>query len=312
MRQRAGPARAGGRGWLDRGAGCRFRGRPVERVVRARLETTAAEGGQLQTLLSEAQRNQLALKARSFEPLTSSGQISTSLGFRILLWLAPLLLDSYLRLVGWTSSKRVFHEEHDGCRLRGETTIFVSFHQGLIYFIQHFRDRNGVIMASRSRDGELVSAIVRRFGFRPVRGSSSRGGKEALQEMIPFLREGIASGGLVCDAPRGPYGEPKIGIVLLARESGRPLVPCAFWMSRKVLARNWDRTLVPLPFSRICFGYGQPIFVPAGASREECEDIRRKLGERIMALLFEMQEAVGEPHQDFRPSAARGFADTRV
>jgi hypothetical protein len=75
-------------------------------------------------------------------------------------------------------------------------------------------------------------------------------------------------------------------------------------MSRKVLARNWDRTLVPLPFSRICFGYGEPIFVPAGASQEECEHIRRELGERIMALLFEMQEAVGDPRQDFRPSTA--------
>jgi hypothetical protein len=72
-------------------------------------------------------------------------------------------------------------------------------------------------------------------------------------------------------------------------------------MSRKILARNWDRTLVPLPFSRICFGYGEPILVPAGASREKCEEIRRELGESIMALLFEMQEAVGEPRQDFRP-----------
>ncbi len=251
------------------------------------------------------------MKARSFETTTCNGQSSSSLGFHVLLWLAPFLLDWYLRLVSWTSNKRVFHEEYDGA-LRGETTIFVSFHQGLIYFVHHFRDRNGVVMVSRSRDGELVSAILRRLGFRPVRGSSSRGGKDALQEMIPFLREGLASGGLVCDGPRGPYGEPKIGIVLLARESGRPLVPCAFWMSRKVLARNWDRTLVPLPFSRICFGYGQPIFVPAGTSREECEDIRRELGERIMALLFEMQEAVGDPRQDFRPSAARGFADAPI
>ncbi len=235
---------------------------------------------------------------------TSSSQRSTSLGFRLLLWIVPLLLDWYLRFVTWTSKKRLFHEEYDGCRLRGDTTIFVSFHQGLIYFIHHFRDRMGVVMASRSRDGELASAILRRFGFRAVRGSSSRGGKEALQEMIPVLRAGIASGGLICDGPGGPYGEPKIGIVLLARESGRPLVPCAFWMSRKVLARNWDRTLLPLPFSHICFGYAQPIFVPPGASRDECEDIRRELGERIIALLFEMQEAVGEPRQDFRPSVA--------
>jgi lysophospholipid acyltransferase (LPLAT)-like uncharacterized protein len=235
----------------------------------------------------------------------SNGQDAISPGFRVLLRVVPPLLDRYLRFVSWTSREQVFHEEHDGCKLRGERTIFVSFHQGLIYFIQHFRDRSGVVMASRSQDGELVSAILRRFGFTSVRGSSSQGGKEALQEMIPLLRDGIASGGLVCDAPRGPYGDPKIGIVLLAKESGRPLVPCAFWMTRKVLARNWDRTLLPLPFSRIYFTYGEPIHVNRGASQEECEDIRIALGERIMALLFQMQEAAGEPRQDFRPSARR-------
>jgi lysophospholipid acyltransferase (LPLAT)-like uncharacterized protein len=240
------------------------------------------------------------LKTPSSEITPSNARKPNTLGFRILIRIVPIILDWYLRFVDWTSKKTVFNEEHDGDKLRGETTIFVSFHQGLLYFIQHFRDRNGVIMASRSRDGDLVTAILHRFGFQAVRGSSSRGGKEALREMIPFLRDGIASGGLVCDAPRGPYGEPKIGIVLLAAESGRPLVPCAFWLTRKILARSWDRTLLPLPFSRIYFTFGQPILVPAGAPREKYEQIRRELGARIMELLFEMQEAAGEPRQDFR------------
>jgi lysophospholipid acyltransferase (LPLAT)-like uncharacterized protein len=252
------------------------------------------------------------LETSSSAPADSRPRKPTSLGFRILLWLVPIVLDWYLRLVDWTSKKHVFNEEHDGDKLRDETTIYVSFHQGLLYFIHHFRDRNGVIMASRSRDGDLVTAILHRFGCQAARGSTSRGGKEALQEMISILREGTASGGLVCDAPRGPYGEPKIGIVLLAAESGRPLVPCAYWMSRKVLARNWDRTLVPLPFSRIYFTFGEPILVPAGASREKYEEIRRDLGERIMALLFEMQEAAGEPRQDFRPRGGGGEDGARI
>jgi lysophospholipid acyltransferase (LPLAT)-like uncharacterized protein len=270
----------------------------------AGLEGTKLSGVR-QNLLTERRRNLPALKTPSSEITSSTPRKPNSFGFRVLIRAVPPVLDWYLRFVDWTSRKYVFNEEHDGDKLRNETTIYVSFHQGLLYFIQHFRDRNGVIMASRSRDGDLVTAILHRFGYQAARGSSSRGGKEALQEMISIVKDGIVSGGLVCDAPRGPYGEPKIGIVLLAAESGRPLVPCAFWVSRKILARSWDRTLLPLPFSRIYFTFGEPIRVPAGASREHYEEIRRELGERIMALLFEMQEATGEPRQDFRP---RGYA----
>lgn len=230
------------------------------------------------------------------------------LGFRLLLWFLPRLLDGYLRFVDWTSRKTIIDEHYDTSGTRNETCIFASVHQGLLYFIQHYRDRDGIVMASRSQDGDLVVAILRRFGWQPVRGSSSFGGIKALTEMIAPIRDGVASGGLVCDAPRGPYGDPKIGIVLLAKETGRPITPCAIWMTRKLLGRNWDRTLIPLPFSRIFFKFGEPISVPADARSDECERLRRRLGDRIMALVFDVQEASGEPRQDFRPEAAQRTA----
>lgn len=228
-----------------------------------------------------------------------------TLGFRLTLWLVPRLLDWYLRFVDVTSRKTVLNEEYDTFKTQNRTCLYVSFHQGLLYFIQHFRGRGTVVMASKSRDGDVVAAILERFGWRAVRGSSSFRGKEALGEMIPIFRDEIACGGLVCDAPRGPYGDPKIGIVLLAKESGQPMTPAAIWTTRLVLGKNWDRTIIPLPFSRIYFAFDEPIPVPADASPEECERLRRLLGERILHLFFRVQEAAGVPRQDFRPVELR-------
>lgn len=232
--------------------------------------------------------------------------------FRLALWLVPPLLDWYLRFVDFTSRKTVYGEEYDTFKTRGETCMYVSFHQGLLYFIQHFRDRGTVVMASRSRDGDLIAAILKRFGWRAVRGSSSRGGKEALAEMVPVFRDETVCGGLVCDAPRGPYGDPKIGIVLLARDSGRPMTPSAYWTTRLLLGRNWDRTIIPLPFSHIHFAFDEPIPVPPDASREECERLRRRMGDRVLQLTFRMQEAAGAPRQDFRPAEVTAAAEVHV
>lgn len=223
------------------------------------------------------------------------------LGFRVLLWLVPCLLDWYMRLVDWTSRKTVLNEEYDTHLSRRETTIYAGWHQGLLLFIEHFRNRGFVVMASRSKDGEIVSAVLRRFGWVPVRGSSSAGGREALVEMIEIFGGPGVGGGLVVDAPRGPYGEPKIGIVKLARDAGRPLVPVSLWARPCILGRNWDRTILPLPFSRIVLKFGEPIAVPADASAEECEHIRRHLAEKLMEELFAVQGAAGAPRRDFRP-----------
>lgn len=237
--------------------------------------------------------------------MSTSTERPPALGFRIAVWLVPRLFDWYLRFVDFTSRKTVENEAFDAFKTHNRTCLYVSFHQGLLYFIQHFRNRGTVVMASRSKDGDVVTAILQRFGWRAVRGSSSKGGREALIEMVPIFRDETACGGLVCDAPRGPYGDPKIGIVLLARDSGNPMTPAAFWTSRQLLGRNWDRTIIPLPFARIHFLFGEPIPVPPDASDGECERLRRMLGHRIMELNFRAQAAVGAPNQDFRSEDLR-------
>jgi len=178
--------------------------------------------------------------------------------------------------------------------LQGKPSLFVSWHQGLLYFVYHFRNRNGLIMVSQSKDGEIISRILRLFGFQSVRGSSSRGGKQALETMIDKINETQCSGGLVADAPRGPFGVAKIGIIKLAKETGLPLIPVMFWAKRKILFKSWDRTILPLPFTRIYFIYEPPIFVPPTATNEEMETMRAQLTDQLNRMHSQVREYFGK------------------
>lgn len=111
-----------------------------------------------------------------------------------------------------------------------------------------------VAMASQSRDGEIVAGVLRRFGYGVVRGSSSRGGQEALMGCLLALREG-GRPALAVDGPRGPAGSVKPGAERLAVSEGLPVVYGRV-RARGWRARSWDRFLVPWPFTRVEIEYG--------------------------------------------------------
>lgn len=130
-----------------------------------------------------------------------------------------------------------------------------------------------VALLSRNLDAEINAAVVERFGIGTVRGSggrvrrpaSDKGGARALIT----LRRSLAEGRGVCmiaDVPKGTPREAGLGIVTLARISGRPIIPSAAVTSRRhVVAGSWDRTTVPLPFGSLAVVLGEPIRVPADA-----------------------------------------------
>lgn len=132
-------------------------------------------------------------------------------------------------------------------------------------------------MISASRDGELISTIARSMGYTPVRGSSSKGGQEALKGMVRFMKEGKRCA-ITPDGPRGPRREVKKGVVDLARLTGCPVVPFAFEAQHCWRLRSWDRFIIPKPFSRAVFIYGEPIQVPRKGGDDE-EFLERIQGE---------------------------------
>lgn len=135
------------------------------------------------------------------------------------------------------------------------------------------------VMASRSRDGDLISAFVRRFGLAAVRGSSSRGGAFALRRLVAIVRAG-GDVAVVPDGPRGPRLALQPGVVTLAALTAAPIVPLAFAAYPARHLKSWDEFLVPLPWARAALVLGVPFTVDGDADAERTRtDIERALGE---------------------------------
>jgi len=205
-----------------------------------------------------------------------------SLRTRLLVWGIPKLFFACSHLLFRSCRITYLGKEHEDQFLRrGEPICFAGFHQGMIYLPFHFRDRDGVVMVSASRDGGLIAHTMGMFGLRSARGSSRHGGDDALHAMIAEVNASRCSAGMIVDGPRGPAGVAKRGAILLARETGLPIVPGNWWATPHVEFGSWDRTIVPLPFARMVFAFEPALHVPRDADDAEVEALRRELTARL-------------------------------
>jgi hypothetical protein len=169
----------------------------------------------------------------------------------------------------------------------GQGVIFALWHGRLLPLSYRFRGNGFVPMISRSGDGEYITRVVEGWGYEPVRGSASRGGPQALREMVRLAQAG-KSLVLTPDGPRGPFQELKEGVLTAAQLTGLPIVPAAAGASRAWWFGRWDRFLVPQPFARIVVLFGAPIPVPR---RADANQLARKKAEVTAALNALMREA---------------------
>ena len=142
--------------------------------------------------------------------------------------------------------------------------IYPFWHRCVLPATWLFRNRDIGVLTSLSRDGEYIARVIRRFGFVPVRGSSSRGGPRGLLEMETMLNAGGAVA-FTIDGPRGPRYVAKRGPVMLSRMSGVPIVPFYVAVERAWVLKTWDAMMTPKPFSRVHVWVGRKIFVPPDA-----------------------------------------------
>ncbi|WP_319525071.1 lysophospholipid acyltransferase family protein [uncultured Desulfosarcina sp.] len=164
----------------------------------------------------------------------------------------------------------------------------------LFYFFRNLGDR--LIMISRSRDGEITANIARQFGYTAVRGSSSKGGRQALEQMIDTMNAGSKKYlcGTAVDGPRGPARVLKKGMVAVARQTGALFVPMACSGNRMItFPRAWDKTIIPKPFSRMTIIFGEPVAIPTDLSDPEIETIRQQLEDQLNLLTDEVDRICG-------------------
>jgi len=218
-----------------------------------------------------------------------------------------VLAAEYLRLV-WRTNTFIFDPPHvyDMVEPR-QPAIFVFWHgqHFLTPFIRNKKEQRGKVLISRHRDGEYNAIAAERLGIGTIRGSGDhggafhrKGGVGAFREMVYALQDNY-NVALTADVPKRAR-VAGLGVIMLARESGRPIMPFAMATSRFIRLRNWDRTTINLPFGRGALVGIEEINVPKDADAATMERLRLRLEAYLNEATRRAYAKVG------RPEAGRG------
>jgi lysophospholipid acyltransferase (LPLAT)-like uncharacterized protein len=206
----------------------------------------------------------------------------------VLLSLIPTPVAWLIKAICVTLRVQVLRGEiEQTVRARRRNVIYAFWHGHLLYLMYRYRGSGVYILVSQSRDGELLSRLLQRFGLPTIRGSSSRGGRRSLLELVRLTRAG-ASAAIAPDGPRGPRHQAQSGIIALARLTEIPIMPVAVGARWKIEFQSWDRFLLPLPGSRVVVAYGEPVVVPSDADAELMEQQRQELEGKLLKLTEEV------------------------
>ncbi len=204
---------------------------------------------------------------------------------RFKIWLFSVFSYCVIRVIGGTLRwEERGWDQHEAIKTAGQTFIGVFWHGRILPSICWWRNRGIVVMTSRHRDGDYIAAVIRRFGFGSARGSSTRGSRGALIEMLQWLRDGHDVA-FTIDGPRGPRYIAKPGATWLSSRSGCPILPFNISAERKWVLKSWDHFQIPKLFSRVVIIVGAPIYVKADASEEELEWAQQGLQHSLEILL---------------------------
>jgi lysophospholipid acyltransferase (LPLAT)-like uncharacterized protein len=215
--------------------------------------------------------------------MLSSRRIASSLAAQRFI---GFLAAEYLRLV-WFTNRLTVEPSNLYETVEPQQPVIVAMWHGQHFMVPFLSRRHRVkVLISRHRDGEINAYAARRLGIGTVRGSGDhsrrfdqKGGVVAFKSMLTALAEGYNMA-LTADVPKIAR-KAGLGIVKLARVSGRPIYPVAVVTSRRFMLKNWDRSAVNLPLGRIAIVSTAPIFVPPHADDDTLEQCRLLVQQRL-------------------------------
>jgi lysophospholipid acyltransferase (LPLAT)-like uncharacterized protein len=194
-----------------------------------------------------------------------------------MLAVVPPLVALVLRMIGRTLRFEEVVEPGAVPATPPARGIFCFWHRCTLPCAWYFRDFRCSIIISQSFDGELIARTLGRLGFSAVRGSSSRGGGQALWELKKVVDGGMPAV-FTADGPRGPIYRTKPGPVKLAQVTGAEMGSFYLLPEKAWVMESWDRFLVPKPFSRVAVSWARAVAAPAAdATVEELERCRQEL-----------------------------------
>lgn len=198
-------------------------------------------------------------------------------------------LYRFIRGYSWTfrlqvENERLWMDHWDA----GGSVVLCCWHQQFFSAIRHFRTYSPYrpsLMISRSFDGEIIAGVATRTGWDVARGSSSRGGRDALTEMVERLKVNRIAAHIV-DGPRGPAGKVKPGVIRLAQLGGAFIAPFHVRADRAWYFNSWDRFMLPKPFARVRLIFDSLYPVPEITTPEEFEQHRDMLEQTMLPGLI--------------------------
>ncbi|MDR1314146.1 MAG: DUF374 domain-containing protein [Deltaproteobacteria bacterium] len=209
----------------------------------------------------------------------------------------PRILAAAAKLIARLSRYRILG---DPVPERGPV-IYITWHSEEITMLPVSGFTRGTVMVSNSKDGDILAAVVERWGYRTSRGSSSKGAAAALLGLRRALERG-ENIILAVDGPRGPRHEAKPGCFYLAARTGAWICPVGVAVSRAyVFRKSWSLSRVPLPGSRVCAVFG-------GLYRPEGDDLslsREAQCAKVKSLLDRATEEAGQELENWRLPCTR-------
>ena len=210
--------------------------------------------------------------------------LRTKLAYSVICWVGA----KYIKFVSFTNSWSFINKKYvENLWKKNEAFILCFWHGRLLMMpLSWNKEKKINVLISTHSDGQLLSKTVKHFNIETITGSSSKGGSEAIRNIIKSLKSGISIG-MTPDGPRGPRMKVNSAIIKIASLTGHKIVPLSYSVKKKFFLNSWDKFLVALPFGKGCFVWGKPIEVKKNISSNEDSKLSNKLEKILLKLTKE-------------------------
>ena len=211
----------------------------------------------------------------------------TKLAYNIICWIGA----KYIKFVSFTTKWSFINKKYvENLWKKNESFILCFWHGRLLMMPLSWNIKKKInVLISAHSDGQLLSKTVKYFDIKTIIGSSSKGGSEAIRNIIKSLKSGISIG-MTPDGPRGPRMKINSVIIKIASLTGNKIVPLSYSVKKKIFLNSWDKFLVALPFGKGCFIWGKPIKIKKNISNNEDLKLSNKLEKILIKLTKEADQ----------------------
>lgn len=175
-------------------------------------------------------------------------------------YILPIIVFVFYRTLSWTWRVRLIEPDSLQTSLDNKTPVVLAHFHGdelaLISIVKRYRIAT---IASQSKDGELMAKVLKWMGAKTSRGSSTRGGVQALKGLLRLLKDG-GNCSFAVDGPKGPLHKVKPGVFELSRMVNAPIYAVGVAVDRAIhFPRSWNKTFLPKPFAKVVIYWLGPL-----------------------------------------------------